>query len=336
MKERVLELIRAGCSEAEFNDCALALYRYQRERNPAYANYCAHIGAPETLSDWREIPAVPQAAFKQFALRCFPEEATTKTFRTSGTTGEGFGSHHFETLELYEESILRAWDHFQLPRLPQIILTPSPEEAPHSSLSHMMGVLRRHTSSQRFWAENVEILKSVTEPVLVMGTALAFLHLFERGPALQLPPGSQALETGGYKGSRRTLTKPELYALFEERLGLGPEAILNEYSMTELSSQFYTRGLGNPHAGPPWVRHLLIDPESGQPVTEPGKIGMLRIFDLANVGSVQAIQTADLAIERPAAGVHGVHPVQFELLGRDPNALPRGCSRAADEMLSNR
>ena len=53
---------------------------------------------------------------------------------------------------------------------------------------------------------------------------------------------------------------------------------------------------------------------------------MVRLFDLANLGSVLAIQTQDLAVAREDG--------TFELLGRDPAALPRGCSRAADEMLT--
>jgi hypothetical protein len=52
---------------------------------------------------------------------------------------------------------------------------------------------------------------------------------------------------------------------------------------------------------------------------------MLRLFDLANLGSVLAIQTQDLAVRRGMG---------FELLGRDPHAIPRGCSRSADELLS--
>ena len=94
--------------------------------------------------------------------------------------------------------------------------------------------------------------------------------------------------------------------------------------MTELSSQFYTRGLGHPHLGAPWVRALVIDPETESEVAD-GGTGVLRIFDLANTGSCCAIQTRDLAIRRGE---------NFQLLGRDPAALPRGCSRAADEMLA--
>jgi hypothetical protein len=99
--------------------------------------------------------------------------------------------------------------------------------------------------------------------------------------------------------------------------------MLNEYGMTELSSQFYSVGLGMPHTAGSWVRAVVIDPESGRevPVDSPG---ILRIVDLANLGSVLAIETQDLAVRR----LEG-----FELLGRDPAALPRGCSREADELL---
>jgi hypothetical protein len=51
----------------------------------------------------------------------------------------------------------------------------------------------------------------------------------------------------------------------------------------------------------------------------------LRIIDLANLWSVLAVLTQDLAIAQPDGG--------FLLLGRDPEALPRGCSRAMDELM---
>ena len=101
--------------------------------------------------------------------------------------------------------------------------------------------------------------------------------------------------------------------------------IINEYSMTELSSQFYTFGLNQPHSGPPWTRIQVIDPETREPTT-PGQLGHLQILDLANLASVAAIRTEDLATATEA-------PSSFHLHGRDPSALPRGCSRSADEML---
>ena len=131
------------------------------------------------------------------------------------------------------------------------------------------------------------------------------------------------METGGYKGSGRDVPKAELYGMFGKHFDIAPGRVLNEYGMTELSSQFYTRGLGGVHEGGPWVRALVIDPETGREVAV-GGMGVLRIFDLANLASVLAVETQDLAVRRERG---------FELLGRDPGALPRGCSRAADERM---
>lgn len=162
----------------------------------------------------------------------------------------------------------------------------------------------------------------------ILGTALAFLALFERLGArrIQLPHGSFAIETGGFKGTRRDIAKADLYAMFTEYLGLPPAQVWNEYGMTELSSQFYTRGLDLPHTAGPWVRAIIIDPETGLEAA-PGATGLIRIIDLANLASCIAIETQDLAIR---------HEDGFFLLGRSPTALPRGCSRAADEALAPR
>lgn len=342
LESRILSLLgQKSLPEAEFNACALDVYRFQREHNQPYANFCEGRGVSAGLENWTQIPAVPQSAFKQFPLRAFPENETVKTFRTSGTTGEGFGSHHFCSLRLYEEAVAHGWQRLLLPKRPFYFLSHAPADTPFSSLGHMFGVLADRlagtggaaffiSSEGDFNLGKLEALLHVSQrnrkPVALLGTALAFLNLFERlgQRTYTLPVGSLALETGGYKGTGRSLAKAELYALFTKYLNLLPNAVINEYGMTELSSQFYTRGLNHPHAGPPWTRALVIDPETNEEVAI-GGTGVLRIFDLANLGSVIALQTQDLAIRRENG---------FELIGRDPAAFPRGCSRSADEMLS--
>ena len=335
LETRILERISHSpgvFSDEEFNLLALSLFRFQREHNLPFRQYCEFQRVPSELTDWRDIPAVPTSAFRHAALRSFPEAETVATFRTSGTTGEGFGSHHFRSLDLYEASILGAWAGLALPNLPQVILTPRPADAPHSSLSHMMGTLG--SLAPQTWCIDalgridLAALRQAAQsgPVLVLGTALAFLNLFEQlgVERIPLPPGSAAMETGGYKGTGRSLTKETLYAQFSQKLEVRPAAIINEYSMTELSSQWYTRGLGQPHRGPAWTRALIVNPETGREVAL-GEPGVIRLFDLANLGSVIAIQTQDIGIRR-AEG--------FELVGRDPAAIPRGCSRSADELLN--
>jgi hypothetical protein len=70
---------------------------------------------------------------------------------------------------------------------------------------------------------------------------------------------------------------------------------------------------------PPWARVQIISPETGREVRE-GETGLIRVFDLANVFSVMAIQTEDLGIRRGDG---------FELVGRASLAEARGCSLMA-------
>jgi hypothetical protein len=321
LEERVSRFIRFG--EGSFEELILAAHAFQRAWCGSYGTYCSNF---ETPKRWHDIPAIPVAAFRHTAIRSFPVAETVRFFRTSGTTGEGYGEHHFRTLELYRSAALGGWRNAGLPTANLFCLMPSPEESPNSSLSCMGGWL---ASKERFflgrWDRLVRAISCEEKPALLFGTALAFLDLFEwlGHRELRLPAGSLAVETGGYKGTNRSLPKPELYVSFEKHLGIGADEIWNEYGMTELSSQFYSRGLANPHRGGAWVRALVIDPESGKECGD-GGTGVLRIFDLANLGSCCALQTRDLAIRRGS---------EFELIGRDPAALPRGCSRAVDDIL---
>lgn len=275
-----------------------------------------------------------------------------------------FAAHLLPELNLHEtRSFEQAYrgvsdDSRHNPTLPKILaaLTPPPERVPHSSLVHMFGVVsERRPWSSSTWLGRVvpangwdvdgtkagELFEGALEkqlPVLLLGTAFSFVHLLdylaEHGHSFQLPPGSRALETGGYKGRSRTLSKPDLHALIEERLGIPATQIVCEFGMSELSSQAYDKVCGTPApsedgssgAGdsrcfrfPPWVRVGIISPETGCEVEE-GETGLIRVFDLANVYSVMAIQTEDLAVKRGQG---------FELIGRHKLAEPRGCSLMA-------
>jgi len=326
MEDRVLRGIIRPESEP-FVKLLPDLHAFHFGHNAPYRAFCQSLGITGLVQDWRAVPCVPQTAFKTTDLRSFPADDTLRTFRTSGTTGEGFGQHHFRTLDIYETAVREGWRRGGLPSGPFLVIAPHPKEAPHSSLSHMFGTL---APREAFIAPSGIIdlarLRAVEEPVCLLGTALGFLHLCEQldDDRLALPPGSWAMETGGYKGSGRRITRAELYTMMEDQLGVAAENIFNEYGMTELSSQFYARGPRGLHQGPPWARAVVVDPVTLQDVAE-GETGILLIWDAANVGSVTGIRTQDLAIKRGDA---------FELLGRDPSALPRGCSRAADEWLT--
>ncbi|MEO1857752.1 MAG: hypothetical protein ABGY95_10390 [Rubritalea sp.] len=328
-------ILQTGPTDSDFNALALRLFHYQLGNNPGYSNFCKALDIHQ-INCWQEVPTLTTDVFKcQPPPSCLTANLVQSTFMTSGTTGEERGQHHFRNTQLYDLSILTAWQQLGLPQPTNLfILTPPPEQTPHSSLSHMMETLRQtHCPEACYLINNgkldpAPLLQALTsdQPISLLGTALAFLNLFETLPApIQLPAGSWAMETGGYKGSGRTLSKVELYAEFEKMLRISSEQIWNEYSMTELSSQFYTRGIGRAHHAPHWMKVQVLDPETDQAVA-PGEMGYLVIHDLANIDSVSALRTQDLAI------YHDSH--SFTLVGRDPSALPRGCSRSIDEALN--
>ena len=141
------------------------------------------------------------------------------------------------------------------------------------------------------------------------------------------------METGGFKGRSRVLERPEFYASLSGAHGIPFEAIVNEYGMTELLSQFYDgpaeaiSGMAleaRRHVPPPWVRTRVLDPNtlSALPM---GRPGLLCHYDLANAGSVMAVLTEDLGIAVDDG---------FRVLGRVQGAEPRGCSLAMDDLLS--
>ena len=70
-----------GEDEERFAGIALALFAHQFEHCAPYRAFCCGRGrTPDALRDWRDIPAVPTGAFKELALRSFPEELETKRF----------------------------------------------------------------------------------------------------------------------------------------------------------------------------------------------------------------------------------------------------------------
>ncbi len=342
----VLGWMREGSfapDEARFDALARRLFAFQFARCEPFRRLCERRGrTPERVGSWREIPAVPTGAFKEMALRSFPAARTIHTFRTSGTATDGRGELHLDTLELYQASLLASFRRGVLPdlgtsgRMAFVVLAPTRDEAADSSLSHMFAVVtERHAAEGSYTGMDptaaARALGDAPGPVCLCATAFALVHLLDSLPAsgLALAEGSRVVETGGFKGRTREVPRDVLHERVSSALGVPAERIVNQYGMTELGSQFYDSVLARPgeprrKLGPPWARARVLDPVSGDEVGD-GERGVIHVLDLANTGSVLAVQTADLGV-RIGEGI--------EVLGREPGAEARGCSIAADEMLA--
>ena len=368
--------------DSQFSELALELFGLQFKHNTAYQKICkARKLTPEVVGHWTRIPVVPVTSFKELELTCLTPDERTAVFHSSGTT-EQRPSRHFhnaDSLAVYEASLwpwfeqnVFANSKFKIQNFKLVILTPPPEQAPHSSLVHMFktvgqklneaeSVFVGKPTADGTWTLDFEAALAALDgnpklkthlprqlvspksdvggsqatagnPKLLLGTAFSFVHLLdflgEQNLSFRLPPGSRVMETGGYKSHSRTMPKNELHALITERLGVPQSHIVCEYGMSELNSQAYDTEISTQNSKlkiqnlerrfhfPPWARVQVISPETNREVAD-GETGLIRVFDLANVFSVMAIQTEDLGVR---------HGDDFELLGRAQFAEPRGCS----------
>lgn len=341
--ERIARFIAAPEND-DFAALARDAFAYQFERIAPFRSLCERRGIdPTRLADWRDIPLVPATAFKTLALHAAePRE----TFESSGTTGSVPSVHHHPYPELYRAVIDATFPSAclpDLPRPPMLSLVPSRSQAPKSSLSFMLDyALAQWGASDSLTAVGprgvavpaargfLAARQRDRRPTLILATAFALAQLLETLERLdlrfRLPSGSRLFETGGTKGRSREIPRDELLNRLRERLDVPADHLVREYGMTELTSHFYTRALagGDPDlfAPPPWTRVRVLDPETLAEAPA-GVVGLLAVFDLANVGSALHLLTEDLGV----AGRDG-----FRLVGRAAGAELRGCSLAAEAL----
>lgn len=353
LHERALAFVRAFEAGREapepFDALACDLARFQAAHVEGYARLCGARGViPDSLRRAQDAPAVPTEAFKLARVAAFPPSEARATFRTSGTTIGARGTHEMRRPETYDAAALafgrRALMHGLSERAVVLVLGPSPREAPDSSLSHMTALFaerfgERSADDSHFVRNGVLDLAALDEhvvratlkgeSVLLLATAFALVHFLDAldGAGFRLPAGSRVMQTGGFKGRTREVDRATLQRELAQALAIEEGAIVGEYGMTELSSQFYegtlVGGSPNVYVEPPWARIVPVDPETLVPVGD-GEIGIARIEDLMNVDSAVFVLAAD-RVRRTPSGV--------ELLGRMPGASPRGCSIALDELL---
>lgn len=329
-----------------FERLSLELFARQYKLIEPYRRLCDSVGiTPDSCYDWIDIPLVPAAAFKRYQLSCVPPEKAAAVYYSSGTTRNEASRHYMDAdaLSLYRDSLRQGF----VTAIPDAVgkpiwaLMPSPQQMPNSSLSAMLEMLGAETF---FWEASHRMLEDLTEleqPIVLFGTAFAFVQLFDAVPdPIMIPSGSIIIETGGLKGRTRDVAREDLYAMFTEHLGVPIDNCYSEYGMSEMATQFYSRGLTEPKRGPHWVRTRIIDPLTGISARQ-GQRGLLAHYDLANFNSVLAIQTEDAGqavisppppTDKRARTEHRRAVRGFVLLGRALEAELRGCSLIAEEL----
>jgi hypothetical protein len=349
--DRLLAFIaQDGCTDAEFDALACALFAMQFEHDEPYRRFCQRRGiAPRRVTCWKDIPPVPISAFKDATLSCVSPEACERIFMTSGTTrGDVKGRNHHPTIAVWDQSMQRNFARRFMrgtARLPMLTLFPDEAELRNSSLARYLSLATRSfgTEGSRSYVSTTSGLDvdgvcraldaAVTrgDAVAVLGASYSFVHLLDelarRGLRFALPDGSRLLDTGGYKGQARELPLDEFYEALCASFGVPRSQCINMYGMTELSSQFYDDGnarVPSVKSGPHWLRTRVVDPLTGREMP-PGERGVLAHCDLANFNSATAILTEDVGV-----AVDG----GFLLLGRAEGAEAKGCSLAVQEFLA--
>ncbi|MCW2924288.1 MAG: long-chain fatty acid--CoA ligase [Thermoleophilia bacterium] len=352
----------------DFDSRALELYAAQRAAVPAYDAWCAFelgrrgeaTGTVAEVRTWRYVPALPIAAYK--TLDVFEAAAPVAAeWHSSGTTSTDRSTHRLGALDDYDAAIDEGVRAALVPDvaagdrepLECVQLQPSAADAPHSSLTYMYDRIRTgpwcmdasafvdadyRVQAEAAW-EALRARAREEAPVLVLATSFALAMLLDAAEdggwdALHLPHGSRVVDTGGYKGRTRELTRDELLARVEHWLGVPPAWCENEYGMSELSSQAWLgtvaaaagHPLTLPAPGARWtpstLRVRVVDPETLAEVAD-GDRGLLVFHDLANTWSCAAVRSEDLGIRRGDG---------FELVGRAPGATLKGCSLQLEEV----
>ncbi len=355
---RILSLIGAlndGARDDGGRDrLLLDLADYQRRFVAPYARFSEQRLKGATPSDVARVPALPTDAFRFARISSRDTHDQVRAFRSSGTTHSERSEHVLCDLSLYDESARAAARYALFPdraRMRLVILAPTEEELPDSSLSYMLSRFvtwfgteaSRHVwpIDERSTRELDACLRAAerdAEPVALLGTSFAFVHALDAlaGSRYALPAGSRVMQTGGFKGRAREIAPDAMRAWLSEALGVPDPWIVAEYGMTELSSQLYESCLRQAALdetvgprrlwAPGFIRVSVVDPETLAPVRD-GEPGLVRVDDVANLDGVSAIQTADLG----QLDGHGLL-----LLGRAQGAVARGCSITADALLQTR
>lgn len=317
-------------SEQEFQDAALATFRYQYENIEIYQKFVDYLKVNVSeINSIEKIPFLPIEMFKNHQV-VDKNFAPDLFFQSSGTTKMNLSKHYISDEKVYQESIYKSFHQF-IGKPEDFIflgLLPSYLEKQNSSLIYMVDYLMKKSDRPEngyFLYNHHELLllleKLKDKKVILFGVSFALLDFLDTIKSLNITINRSEnltiIETGGMKGRKEEMTKDELLLILRE--GFSIEKIYSEYSMTELLSQAYSLG-ENTYQCPTWMRILVRNVEDPFSFENAGKTGAINIIDLANIHSCAFIATQDLG------KIVSEENYQFQVLGRIDHSDIRGCS----------
>jgi hypothetical protein len=331
--------MRHGAAE-DFDQKALALFRWQAFHNEVYSTFVRALGIhPEDVQEVKDIPFLPVEVFKS---HCVQSGLWTieHTFRSSGTSQTVQRAHHHldeSGLDWYFGVTQRAWkevwghdvsSHSWLGLLPGYVgredasllamVSNFMEQSGTPNDAMLMDDHHALMTRLRSWAASDD-----DRPMVLFGVTWAVLDwvdALDANPSwAQGIPWSRVtlVDTGGMKGRGLEPIRDEVQTRIHQVLpGL---RLASEYGMTEMMSQGYAVD-GIHHVFPKWVRPLVRDLRDPRSEELMGRTGRLDVVDLANVHSCAFLATGDAA-QRVEKG--------WVLLGRTDRSEARGCSLLA-------
>lgn len=316
-------------SDDDFLKQSLEIFHFQYENNPVYKNWVNLLKVDiSEVTKLEKIPFLPIEFFKHHKILSCPIHSQTIEFTSSSTTSQTPSTHFVNDISIYEESFLKGFHLFYGPPEEYCILALLPNylQRKGSSLVYMCKRLIEDSNHpySGFFLENIDELilkinelKQSSQKVLLIGVSYALMDLSDRG--VKLNENFIVMETGGMKGTRKELLKPELHTYLKTRFNVN--SIHSEYGMTELLSQAYSLGNGL-FQSPPWMKFLIREVDDPLQIRNDFKTGGINVIDLANINSCSFIATKDLGRLVKTAS----NKIELELMGRYDHSDVRGCN----------
>jgi len=312
-------------TEAEFEELALEIFRFQAENNKVYKDYLYYLSCNvNKVDEIKKIPFLPIEFFKKFDVIINNHRLSNQNrviFKSSGTTKIGRSRHIIIDINLYEKSFTNTFIKFfgKPDKYIIIALLPSYIETGDSSLVYMVDKLIKMSNRKEsgfYLNKNNEIIEIIEkhkdQNILLFGVTYALLDLIENKNYYY--PKLKIIETGGMKGRKEEITRTELHTRLKN--GFGTNQIYSEYGMTELLSQAYC--FENEWFEPSDTMRIFIrDVNDPFCFLENNKTGGINIIDLANIYSCSFIETKDLGKKNDK---------KFQVSGRFDNSDIRGCN----------